>query len=280
MRRWSATITPEAQLAAFTIDSLWIYPVKSLGGQRMSRVIITEGGSFLGDREWLVVDLEGRMLWQGDLPRMTLLNADVNEGLLSIVQRDGTRITLSATHDGPELAVTQYGNSFAGIDAGDAVARWLSEFLDRPCRLVRIGHQAHRWPKLNPLHLISVHSLAVLNQRMQALGEAEIEPERLRPNVVVAGTHEAFAEETIPVLSFEGSDIRLDAPCIRCELPNIRRFDALRQRQPLKLIGAMSKERSHSKPASFGIYARATGAWLAISNAPRQENIDACARPR
>jgi uncharacterized protein len=268
----SGITSPEVSLSTFILESLWIYPVKSLGGQRMSRVTITERGSFVGDREWLVVDGEGRMLWQGDLPKMTLLGVNLSGGTLSISRRDGATITVPANHDGVERTVTQYGNSFAGIDAGDDIASWLSEFLAHQCRLVRIGHQAHLWPKLNPVHLVSTRSLAVLNEQMRLLGEVGIEIERLRPNIVVSGEHEAFAEETTPVISFQSGEVRLNEPCIRCELPNISRIDASRQRQPLKLFGKMARERPKSKPASFGTYARATGQWLETGEVSRRES--------
>jgi len=46
---------------------------------------------------------------------------------------------------------------------------------------------------------------------------------------------------------------------VRCELPNINRFDANRERQPLKLIGALSRERVTTALAGFGVYARLSG---------------------
>lgn len=251
-------------MALFEIAELWIYPVKSLGGISVRRASVTSTGSFAGDREWLVVDLDGRMLWQGNLPRMALLNVALSEESLTILRPDGASIAVPAGHGGKPVTVTQYGISFAGVDAGDEVAAWLGAHLEHPCRLVRIGHQAHLWPKLNPIHVISTQSLAVLNQRMLALGSISIEIERLRPNVVLSGTHAAFAEELTPSMVFDGAEILLNEPCVRCELPNISRIDASRQKQPLKLIGAMSKERPASKPASFGVYCRASGRWLAV----------------
>lgn len=238
-------------MSAFEIAQLWTYPVKSLGGFRVRSAVIMLGGSFAGDREWLIVDLSGQMLWQGNLPRMALLTAALDHSDLSIVQPDGSVMTCPADHGGDTVLVTQYGITFKGIDAGLTVAEWLSTFLDHPVRLVRIGDQAHFWPKLNPLHLISLHSLTVLNDRMRAIGGPSIDVERLRPNIVLAGTHAPFEEERVPNLRFHETEIHLIEPCIRCELPNISRIDASREKQPLKLIGKMSKERPTSKPASF-----------------------------
>ncbi|QQR39262.1 MOSC domain-containing protein [Devosia rhizoryzae] len=246
----------------FSIADLWIYPVKSLGGMKVSQVTITEGGSFAGDREWLVVDLDGKMLWQGDLPRMTLLSATLESGHLTLRQPDGDSITIDREYPGTPMAITQYGYEFDSVDAGTDAAAWLSAFLNHSCRLVRIGGLAHRWGGLNPVHTVSLRSLEVLNKRMAELAHAPIEVERLRPNVVLGGYHEAFAEERCSALTFTDAAIHMVEPCIRCELPNISRLDATRQRQPLKLIGTMSKERQTSKPASFGMYGRAQGSAL------------------
>lgn len=244
---------------SFAIAELWIYPVKSLGGMRLSQAAITAGGSFAGDREWLVVDLDGRMLWQGDLPRMTLLTATLEGDQLTLRQPNGDSLTLDRRHPGASVAVSQYGYDFDAVDAGTEVAAWLSAFLDHSCRLVRIGGLAHGWGGLNPVHTISLRSLEILNRRMAELGHAPIELERLRPNMVLDGDHVAFAEEGCEALAFNDASLVMVEPCVRCELPNISRLDATRQRQPLKLIGTMSKERENSRPASFGMYARVRG---------------------
>ena len=246
----------------FAITELWIYPVKSLGGMRVPRAAVTPAGSFAGDREWLVVRPDGSMLWQGDLPRMTLLSTTLAGDVLTITRPDGAAITVSANHDGQPLIVTQYGHSLAGVDAGDASAAWLSDWLGAPCRLVHLGTAAHQWSGLNPIHVISEHSLRLLNQRLLEQGDIAMELERFRPNVVVAGDHAPFDEETTPMLNFGLAQILLNEPCIRCELPNISRVDASREKQPLKLIGKMARDRPSSKPASFGTYARARGSEL------------------
>lgn len=251
-------------MSIFEIAELWIYPVKSLGGMAVQRADITAGGSFAGDREWLVVDQTGQMLWQGDIPRMTLLAAAIVDGFLTLSQRDGTTFALPVDHAGSSKTVTQYGFTFESTDAGDAAAQWLSDFLAHPCRLVRIGAQAHKWGGLNPVHVVSLPTFGVLNQRLKDIGSEPIEIERLRPNLVLSGDHEAFSDEKISRLTFKHASLLMVEPCIRCELPNISRTDASRERQPLKLIGKMSKERSTSKPASFGMYCRAEGNLFAL----------------
>lgn len=257
-------------MQSFDIAQLWIYPVKSLGGMTVERAQVTASGSFSGDREWIVSRPDGQMLWQGDIPAMTLLSARIaDDGRLVLHgPRPGDAMVVAPT-DGTPATVLQYGYRLSGTDQGDAVASWLSEHLSTDCRLVHVGSAAHGWGGLNPLHAISLVSLAVLNARLGTQQQAPVEPERFRPNIALTGQHEPFAEETIGALEFPGARLLLREPCTRCELPNINRVDASRGKQPLKLIGAMSKERSSTRPAAFGIYSRAEGGDLRLGQVAR-----------
>lgn len=251
-------------MAQFSIAALWIYPVKSLGGMPLDTVMITEAGSLAGDREWIVVRPDGRMLWQGDIPGMTLLTARIVADQLILTAPGGASLALPYADAGPAQSILQYGYTIDGVDAGNDAAAWLSDHLQAACRLVRIGPEAHRWAGLNPVHALSLNSLRVLNERLAEQGDQPVEAERFRPNVILGGDHAAFAEEAVPQIMFPDAQLMLREPCIRCELPNISRRDANRSRQPLKLIGSMAKSRPTAKPASFGIYAIASGAELRV----------------
>jgi uncharacterized protein YcbX len=230
----------------------------------VERAEITAAGSLRGDREWIVVDAQYRMLWQGDIPSMTLIQVTLEGDQLVLTAPDGSSFVLARSHGGAAVEASMYQRTFAGVDAGDQAAAWLSGVLGAPCRLVRIGEAAHQWSGLNPVHVLSEHSLAVLNETLEAQGDHGMEAERFRPNVLLAGEHEPFAEEVASSIGFAGAELVLREPCVRCELPNISRIDASRERQPLKLIGRMSKARPTAKPASFGTYATARGAALVV----------------
>jgi MOSC domain-containing protein len=253
-------------VSEFIISRLWIYPVKSLGGVTVERAEITPAGSLRGDREWIVVDSHNRMLWQGDIPAMTLVKVELDAEQLTLIAPDKSGFRLGRNHGGAPVEVEMYGHTLAGVDGGDAAATWLSAALGAVCRLVRIGELAHRWSGLNPVHVLSKHSLAVLNQTLLAQGDHELEPERFRPNVLLGGDHEPFAEEAAASIRFAKSELALREPCVRCELPNISRIDASREKQPLKLIGRMSKARTTAKPASFGTYVAARGEALTLGS--------------
>lgn len=253
-------------MAKVFIRELWIYPVKSLGGVRVDEATITSAGSLSLDREWLVVDDNRNKMWQGDIPRMTLVRVTLTPNQLLLDMAGRPTLTLRRDHDGEAVDVTMYKRTFAGIDAGDEAAVWLSDALGQSLRLVRIGDGAHRWDGLNPVHVVSDASLASLNEALLEQNDDAVVPMRFRPNVVLAARDAAdpFFEESNPLLDFGAARILLREPCVRCELPNISLVDASRGKQPLKLIGRLSKDRPHAAPASFGTYCRAEGTTLRV----------------
>jgi len=241
---------------------LWLYRIKSLGGVAVEAATITAAGSLELDREWVVVDPAGHKLWQGDLPVMALSRLTLTPEAITIAMPGFSPLRLDRNHDGPPVTITQYKHSSAGIDAGDPAAEWLSEAFGRTVRLVRIGPNAHLRPNLNPVHVLSLPSLAALNAALAGRGIAPVEVERFRPNFVLDALDPdlpAYFEEAYDTIRFPTTELRYREPCVRCELPNINRFDANRERQPLKLIGALSRERVTTALAGFGVYARLSG---------------------
>lgn len=244
---------------AIVLAQIWVYPIKSLGGVRMPRAAVTAAGSLALDREWVVIDRNDHKLWQGDLPRMALTRCGLEAQDITVSFPGMETLRLARHHAGPPRTITMYGQRFAAVDAGDEAAGWLSEALRDTVRLVRIGDAAHRWPGLNPVHVLSTASLAALNSALLARGEVAVEIERFRPSLVLdspGDTLPAFFEERFEAIRLGDTELEFLAPCIRCALPNISRRDASRGRQPLKLIGALSRERSSAAPAAFGTYAR------------------------
>jgi uncharacterized protein YcbX len=243
------------------IRELWIYPVKSLGGVRVEQAVITTAGSLALDREWLVVDAADKMVWQGDIPRMTLVRVALDAARLTLTMDGMDPLVVARDHGGEPRTLTMYKRTFTGIDAGDAAASWLTRALGQSLRLVRVGDAAHRWDGLNPVHVVSDASLLALNEALIEHGHEDVVPRRFRPNVIL-GNGDAFVEEKNTVLDFGDAKLHLREPCVRCELPNISLVDASRGKQPLKLLGKWSEARPTAKPASFGTYCSAEGAVL------------------
>jgi len=248
-------------MSAIYLTEIRVYPIKSMGGVRLARAAVTDAGSLALDREWVMVDAAGHKLWQGDLPKMALTRCGLDEEAITVTLPGMPDLAIPRDHGGLPAVVTMYGQEFDGVDAGETVAEWLGDAFGRHARLVRIGASAHTWPGLNPVHVVSRNSLAALNTALAEQGDPPVEAERFRPGLVLEAEGEApFFEERYAAIRFGDAELVFREPCVRCELPNISREDAGRGRQPLKLIGGLSRGRPTAAPASFGIYAELRGA--------------------
>lgn len=221
------------------IARLFVYPVKSCAAIEVQEALLTETGLDL-DRAWMVVDGQGGFLTQRDLPRMALVRPQLKT--FELVLRAPGMLALHLALDavaGP-ATVRVWDDSVPAWDMGDIAAQWFTDFLGRPCRLVRFDPEHRRLSSLKwtggveapnqfadafPVLIASQGSIDGLNERLLAAGEAAVGMERFRPNVVIAGV-EAHDEDRIDMLHIaagEGQTVQLQPvkPCARCPIPNI-----------------------------------------------------------
>src|SRR5512139_250249 len=119
-------------MSTATIAALDVYPVKSCRGLALSRGLALEaGGGEVGDREWMIVDADGRFVTQRELPRLALIEVDVERGALRL-SADG-RPPFHVPLGAPAAAtrdVVVWSSTVRAHDAGDAAAAWLAAALD------------------------------------------------------------------------------------------------------------------------------------------------------
>ncbi|WP_409071813.1 MOSC domain-containing protein [Limnohabitans sp.] len=241
----------EARIAA-----LWVFPIKSCAGISVQQAVLTPTG-LAHDRAWMVVDADGEMVTQRELPRMALvqpnlvyLGTSVAELVLQASGMAALHLPLMAGYlsEAHAIKVRVWDDQVPAFDMGDAAGKWLTEFLGNslgPLRLVRFDDNHHRpsnakWtqglPSRNqfsdgfPVLVASTASLDELNARLQAKGEAAVDMRRFRANVVLgqdAQSHplNAHDEDRIGTLTChtEHEPVQLTPvkPCPRCPIPNI-----------------------------------------------------------
>lgn len=111
-------------MTELTISQIWRYPVKSLGGEQLDDVEITERG-ILGDRGWGIRQLgTGKVLTARRRPELLFASAAIVDGDLVITLPDGSTVAAGAGSDASE------------VDAA------LSEWLGEPVSLVEAGDEA------------------------------------------------------------------------------------------------------------------------------------------
>ena len=236
------------------IDALWVFPVKSCAGIAVSQAVLTPTG-LAHDRAWMVVDAEGEMVTQRELPRMALVQPELlhEQGqLMSLVLHASGMAPLHvpvAVHaNTPAVRVRVWSDEVPAFDMGPAASAWLTECLGHslgPLRLVRFDsqharHSSAQWTQgltaLNQFSdgfsvlVASAASLNELNARLQAKGEATVDMRRFRANVVLGSAasvpavlpHDEDRVGTLAVHTEAGvAQLKPVKPCPRCPIPNI-----------------------------------------------------------
>jgi len=92
-------------------------------------------------RRWLVVDDTGAWVSAHDAPALAQIETTLRYGYLALRAPGMLRmdIPLEVEEDDDSVArsVTVGTSSIPVVDEGDFAAAWLSNFLQRPCRLVK-----------------------------------------------------------------------------------------------------------------------------------------------
>lgn len=223
------------------ISRLFIYPIKSCAPVEVDQLRFDDFGP-RGDRRFMLVDEQGKFLSQRQLPVMARIqpalrwreNGELAGLLISAPGQDDFELVLSTDLSSRE--VTVWKDTLLARDCGDPVADWFSAFLQRRCRLVQLPANSQRQVSLKrapqrryhafadgyPLLVVTQASLDHLSQQVGR----DVAVERFRPNVVVTGAEQPFAELSWKRLGLERGYLDLVKPCVRCVVPT-RGMDTL-----------------------------------------------------
>lgn len=252
------------------IEQLYLFPVKSLAGIQMQELTLTETGPAF-DRAWMVVDEDGKFLTQRELPRMALVRPSLGKEALTLTAAEtGESRSVPLTAVEGERPVRVWSDSLPALDCGEDAASFLTRFLGRSARLVRlldprtkVGEHARSLSFVDdyPLHVVPLSSLRDLNARLPA-GSPPLEVLRFRPNIVVSGT-EAWEEDRWKSLRFGAHELRAGRACTRCAITTVDPATAARGPEPLKTLAGF--RRNAQNKLEFGLYLHsAPGAVLRV----------------
>ncbi len=219
-------------MAHAQVTGLFIYPVKGLGGISLQQSALLATG-LEGDRQWMLVMPNGRMVTQRQLPLMSLISTRLSGDRLVISRENEADliINLSRVPD-RQVPVSVWSDSFTALDEGELASAWFTRVLSSkfPLRLVRMDNRVLRpqsRPELlgqdtstgfadaAPYLLASESSLQAVNARLASRGADVVPMNRFRPNLVIRGLP-AFEEYKQGYLSMK-SDIYSLTSCYPCE---------------------------------------------------------------
>jgi len=258
-----------------TLSSLIYYPIKACRGIEVDSARVERMG-LEHDRRMMVVTPEGEFLTQREVPRLALVTPKLRAESLELSAPNYDSIQVGIQTSGTPWPVNIWkSKGVHAIDQGEDAARWFSDWLGTPVRLVHFADGYKR--KVNeqyavheddhtgfadgyPILLTSEEGLQDLNSRL----ESPVPMNRFRPNIVVKGC-EPFAEDTWNRIRIGDVELAVVKPCARCEVTTIDQRSTTaphafgggpmdkqtleRSREPLKTLG---KYRKHQLGAVFG----------------------------
>jgi uncharacterized protein len=232
------------------LSDIYIYPVKSLAGIRVSSWPVVETGVKY-DRKWMLIDADRQFLSQRRLPKMALIKTVLTENtlILSALGMDALSLPLEPM-PGDIINSTIWHDQVDTIAVSVEADEWFSRFLNVECRLVYQPDAVIRPVNPDfanpedqtalsdgfPFLLVSENSLAALNQAMQL----DLAMARFRPNLVVSGC-DAYAEDFWRQITIGNIGFRLPKPCSRCSVPTIDPVTGKTGKEPLTTLNRLRK---------------------------------------
>ncbi len=209
------------------VHSLYLYPVKSLAGIRVSRFELDDFGP-AGDRRWMIVDDNNQFVSQRRLPQLARITTSVKDGQLCVAIPGEGEVELNVGTE--KTTVVIWRDQVEACVGTDPASSALSHFCDQPLRFVYMPESSFRrvdpgrvaerrrvgFADGFPLLVTNLASLDELNSRL----EYPVDIRRFRPNVVITGA-EPWAEDRWRRLLIGVVGLTVAKPCSRCVVTTV-----------------------------------------------------------
>lgn len=232
------------------LSEIYIYPIKSLGGIKLSASEFGERG-LKYDRRWMLVDQDNKFISQRQFPKMSLISTKITEDYLICSAPEFNDLKIPLIADGQSITVNVWRSYCQANVYEDKINNWFSDFIDSQVKLVYMPDSSRR--EVNPDYavkddivsfadgypflLIGQASLDDLNSRL----EEKISMDRFRPNLVISGS-EAFSEHNYQSVNIGDNKFFIVKPCERCVITTIDQSKGISSgKEPLKTLATYRK---------------------------------------
>jgi uncharacterized protein YcbX len=230
------------------VSELFVYPIKSLGGIKVSSAFVTNRG-LQYDRRWMLVDNTNKFMTQREIPALALFQVSITlEGLQVQHKQNGAVLMIPFhTQTGEEITVQIWEDVCTALPVSPEADSWFSQLLSLSCRLVfmpdasrrpvdehyAIDNEITSFSDAYPIMIIGQSSLDDLNNRLMT----PLPINRFRPSIVFTGG-EPFEEDTLE--RFVINDIHFYGVklCYRCVVTTISQENGIKGKEPLKTLAS------------------------------------------
>lgn len=240
------------------ISELYIYPVKSLAGIKLSSSTLSQFG-LRYDRRWMIVDTAGKFLSQRELPKMATIKTSIVNDKLVLTHNEKSINVAEIQPLSERITVTVWNDTLEAVKTDDQVNRWLSQVLAQDCQLVYMHKQAKRqidkdyaennqyvsFADAFPILVISQASLDELNSKL----DKPVNINRFRANMIVSGS-KAHEEDYWQDLSINDIQFKAVKKCSRCIIPSINQSTG--KQDNVKMLSVLNRYRKEDKKIKFG----------------------------
>ncbi|CAB1425118.1 unnamed protein product [Pleuronectes platessa] len=270
----------ESHGEAYTLTSIYIYPIKSCGAHEVHDWPVGPQG-LLYDRGWMVVNANGVFLSQKRETRLCLIHPQVHMPSNKLLLQASGMNTISVPLENNTPKQTSHqvcqskvcGDRVETVDCGDEAASWLSDFLGQPCRLIRQSPYFTRDMKKSPSGAATSTSLSLVNEAQYLMinrasveliekqmsrsrdyseGDQLLDTQnvisRFRANLVITGV-EPFEEDNWSHLIIGNTRFVVAGQCGRCQMVGVDQETGTKTKEPLMSLSAYRRGK-----VTFGVY--------------------------
>jgi len=237
-------------MADLRLSEIWIYPIKSLGGVRLSSAKVMPKG-LRYDRRWMLIDQEGNFITQRVHSAMAFFKLSFVDDQFTINYKgDQIQLPVNAPVSATPNVATIWDDTIEVFEVLGEYSQWFSKRLGIPCRLVYFPETNPRAVDENfkimddhvsladafPFLIIGQRSLDALNKKLKN----PIPMNRFRPNFVFDGG-EPFEEDNWRNFVIGRNRFVGVKPCGRCTLTTVNQDTAEKSPEPLATLATFRK---------------------------------------
>lgn len=259
------------------IASLHVYPIKGAAGFSPSRWPIEERG-LRHDRRFMVLDAEGALLTQREIPALACVHARIENGSLVITANGATARCPATPTDGEAVRTAVWDDEVDAIMPSSEADGVLSGALGVRCRLAfqpdraaRLTAEKRGLPQRRfgladaaPVLVVALSAIDDLNARLAVAHQPPVGADRFRGNILLSGVDvgEDDRWSTMVVRSVRSAGpvaLRLATRCKRCKVVCIDQATGTPTgAEPLRTLGSYRRE-SDGEGIVFGRHAIVDG---------------------